>query len=416
MTLGGMAFRYLFARRTVAFLTVFSLMLGVALPCMILLLREQAESSLLRDGTGIDMVVGAKGSPLQLVLSVVHHLDLPTGNIPYAYYEQLKGDRRIRNAVPVALGDNVAGFRIVGTTTDFLHWRPRSQEGTAGSLLEQGSPDLNQPFGAVLGSEVARLSGLTLGDQFVGAHGLRAVPGTSHSDFPYQVTGSLKEQGTVVDRLVLTSLKSVWQVHAADEEKHRTLYGVGENVERAPEVTAVLLELRNPGLRMWLREEINRTTGAMAAVPVDELHRLYQRVLRPAQMGMLWISGAVALVSMMAILATLLQSAERRRKDWAVLRALGARPKDIFSLVWLESLWISTIGVVFGVILAHGIPILIKMSSSAAFLTGFSPWKFAEYELMVIGAVWLGATLFGLVPALVSYRRSPLEDLSREQQ
>ncbi len=415
MTLPGMAFRYLWARRGVTLLTVISLALGTALPCAILLLREQSENALLREGSGVDMVVGGKGSPLQLVLSAVHHVDLPTGNIPLALYHSLREDERVRAAVPLSLGDNFAGYRIVGTTADFFAWRPRNLEDGASWLTLRAGRAFEEPFEVVLGADVARAHGFALGDSFVGSHGLRPAPGTEHDDFPYVVTGILEPSGGVVDRLILTPLDSVWLVHEADEDMHRNLFGARrERPEREPEVTAVWLRLRSAGMRMWMRDEINRNTDAMAAVPVDELHRLYQRVLKPVQQGLLWMAAAVALVSGLAILATLLQATERRRRDWAVLRTLGAHPREIFTLVWLESLWISTLGVLLGILLAHGGLSAAFHFRSPEFLTGFTPFHLAEHQNAVLLGIWVGGAFFGVIPALFGYRRSPVEDLSRD--
>lgn len=408
-----MAARYLRARVGVTLLTVLSLSLGVALPCAILLIREQAEQALLREGAGVDMVVGGKGSPLQLVLSAVHHLDAPTGNIPHALYEELKADRRVEAAVPLALGDNLMGYRIVGTSPAMFDWRPRGHEADSWLSLREGRR-FSDPFDAVLGAEVARSLNLRPGDTFVGSHGLRHAPGTEHDDFPYTVTGVLQPTGSAVDRLILTTVKAVWLVHEADEELHRGLFGVGARTEREPEVTAVWLRLRGAGIRMWMRDEINRGTDAMAAVPVDELHRLNQRVLRPVEQAMLWIAGAVALVSGLAILATLLQSADRRRRDWAVLRTLGAHPRDILALVWIESLLITTLGTLLGLVLAHGGLAAARNLGPPGLLADFSPWRFAELQGTILLIIWLGGVGFGIIPALNAYRRHPVEDLTRE--
>ena len=413
MTLWGMALRYVRARRSVSLLTVMGIALATALPCVILLLREQAEGSLLREGAGVDLVVGGKGSPLQLVLSAVHHLDVPTGNIPLPLFETLQNDTRVVQAVPFSLGDNVAGYRIVGTTPDFFKWRPRNHGDGAWLTLQEGRT-LEDTFDAVLGAEVAERLGLRIGDRFVGSHGLQAAPGTEHEDFPYTVTGILEPTGGTVDRLVLSTLQSVWDVHAAEEDLHRGIFGAGPRVERGPEVTAVWLRLRSPGLRLWIRDEINRTTDAMAAVPVDELHRLYQRVLRPVERGMLWMAGAVAVVSGFSVLATLLQSTDRRRRDWAVLRTLGAHPRELAALVWMEAFWLSSIGVLLGVMLAHGGLAAGVRLLDPEFLSGFDPFQFAELQGWVVGMIWVSGLLFGLVPALTGYRRSPMEALSRE--
>jgi putative ABC transport system permease protein len=406
MSPASIAWRYLLRRPWVTALTLLSLALGSALPCVILQLRARSEASLLRDGEGVDLVVGGKGSPLQLVLSAVHHLDLPTGNIPLSLYETLRNDRRIAAAVPLSLGDNVRGFRIVGTDASMRAWRPRGFEG-AEWLRLRGGVWFNSPFDAVAGAEAARVLDLAVGDSFVGAHGLVAAPGTEHRDFPYRVTGILEPTGGAMDRLILTPLESVWDVHAAEEKHH----GYAASEARPPEVTALWLKLRSPGLRVWIREEINRKTEAMAASPVEELLRLYQRVLRPLERGLLWMAAAVAVTSTLAILATLLQAAERRRRDWALLRVLGAHPREVFLIVWMEAVWIALLGVFAGFLLAHGgLALAFHLIDEPGFAS--SPfWLPTRGEGLLLAGIALAASLTGLLPAALQYRRSPLTDL-----
>jgi len=408
MNLAVMSLRALRVRGWVTALTLTSLSLGVALPCAILRIREQVEHALLREGRGIDLVVGAKGSPLQLVLSTVHHLDLPTGNIPWRMVEDFREDPRVTATLPVGLGDNIAGFRIVGTDGAVQEWS--RADGSPLATLEDGHW-FEADFEAVLGAEAASRTGLGIGDRFVGAHGLVAAPGTNHDDFPYTVTGILEENGSAADRLVFTTIGSVWSVHEAEQNLHNRMFGSGENaVNTEPEITAVWLKLRSPGQRMWMRGEINDNTAAMAAAPMDELFRLAKGVLHPLQDGLLVMAAAVVGVSGLAILSTLLQAAQRRRRDWALLRILGAYPREIFCLVWLEALWLSGAAVGLGLLIAHGGLALAAGVADTPVLQDLTPWKLAEGEVGVVLGVFLFGTLAGLLPAATSYRRSPLKE------
>jgi len=408
MNTARMSLRALRVRGWVTVLTLTSLSLSVALPCAILRIRQQVEHALLREGEGIDLVVGAKGSPLQLVLSTIHHLDLPTGNIPWRLVEEFQKDPRITAILPVGLGDNIAGFRIVGTDDHLKTWtRP---DGSPLASLREGEW-FTSDFEAVLGAEVARSTGLGIGDTFVGAHGLIAAPGTDHDEFPYTVTGLLEPQGDGTDRLVFTTIESVWKVHEEEQNLHNRMFGSGAAAANTElEITAVWLRLRSPGLRMWMREEINDGTDAMAAAPIDELLRLAKGVLRPLQDGLLVMAAAVIGVSGIAILSTLLQAAQGRRKDWALLRILGAHPREIFWVVWLEALWLSLAALIIGLLLAHGGIAVAATLSDLPLLRSLQPWQFAEGELWVLLVVFLFGTLAGLLPALSSYRKSPLEE------
>ncbi len=203
MNLLRLSLAYIRARALNAALNVLLLGLGVATIVVLLLFTHQLEQRLERDSKGIDLVVGAKGSPLQLILSSVYHVDIPTGNIPLADAEKLKSNPLIKDTVPLALGDSFEGFRIVGTDHDYVSLY--QGQVTSGRLWEK-------PYEAVLGNEVASHSGLKLGEQFVGSHGL-VEGGEKHEHSPYTIVGVLAPSGSVLDRLVLTSVESVWEIH-----------------------------------------------------------------------------------------------------------------------------------------------------------------------------------------------------------
>jgi putative ABC transport system permease protein len=409
MNLSTMAIRAIRTRGWVSLLTLASLSLGVALPCAILRIREQVEQTLLEEGGHIDLVVGAKGSPLQLVLSAVHHLDLPTGNIPCRLVKEFREDTRVTEVLPIGLGDNIQGYRIVGTDEAVRSWT--LADGAPLAVLAEGEW-FNEPFETVLGVEVARRVRLGIGDRFVGAHGLVAAPGTDHEEFPYTVTGVLEETGGAVDRLVFTPIASVWKVHAAEKELHNRMFASGKNAANTEtEITAMWLRLRSPGLRMWMREEINEDTSAMAAAPMDEMLRLSRGVLQPLQDGLLIMAAAVVGVSGLAILSTLLQAAERRRRDWALLRILGAHPREIFLLVWMEALWLSLAGVILGVLISHGGLAFAAAFSGLPVLQGLDFWRPAAGEGAVLLSVGLFGALAGILPAASAYRRSPLREM-----
>lgn len=438
MNLPLLAWRYLWTRPLVTFLTVAGVALGVALICATLSLRRETEKAFMAEAGLFDMVVGAKGSPLQLVLSSVYHLDIPTGNIAHDEYVEVARDGRVRRAFPVGLGDNYQGHRIVGTTAEFLSLERRDRETGGWSpmlALAEGRP-FQADFEAVIGSDTARRTGLAPGDAFFGTHGLVAIRGAElHDDFPYEVVGVLAETGTSIDRAIYTTLESVWLVHEADEELHQRLYGglargeqadEGEEEEEdwvpwldvpAPatrgerEVTAVLVQLNVPGLRLWMADEINRGTGAMAAIPLNEILRLWQRILAPVERALLALAWLVVVVASLGVAATLVQSAERHRRDWAILRALGARRWEIFTLLLLEAVILTLVGTAAGWLLGRGgVAVAGHLMREQAGLS-LSPWSFDAVEFLALGTVFAVGIAAGLLPAILAYRRRPAEDL-----
>ena len=415
MTLWRMAWRYLWGRALVTVLTLTGIALGAALIVSVLTLQRESETGFLRESGEFDLVVGAKGSPLQLVLSSIYNLDLPTGNIPYARFEALKKDRRVADAIPIGLGDNYHGYRIVGTDSAFMDLTDRRDAGRHLLNLAQGA-FFHHDFEAVIGAQVARQTGLKLGDTFVGTHGLVVTPGSSeHRAFPYKVVGVLAPSGGSSDRAIYVTLASVWHIHEQEAELHRRLAGVAANAAPSSkdlEVTAVLLRLKTVGLRLWMTQEIQKQTEAMAAIPVNEMYRLYQQVLKPMQRLLLAVAALVVIVSSLSITATLYQSAERRRRDLAVLRALGAHPREIFTLVVLEALLLTLLGLTTGWLLGHGGLALANPYLRDTLGLGVSPWSTDRIEAIALGVVAVGGLLAGILPAVLAYRREPVNDLA----
>ena len=416
MNLWHMAWRYLWGRALVTGLTLTGIALSAALICSVLTLRRESEAGFLRESGQYDLVAGAKGSPLQLVLSSVYHLDVPTGNIPYARFQAFGEDPRVACAIPLGLGDNYRGYRIVGTDTNLFQLEDRLEPQQPLFRLQAGR-FFQGDFEAVVGAQVARQTGLKLGDTFVGTHGLVVTPGSSeHKAFPYRVVGVLAQGNRSSDRAIFITLASVWRIHASETALHRKLAGV-VSTNAAPqasdlEVTAVLLRLKSVGLRLWMAQEIQKRTESMAAIPVNEMLRLYQQVLAPMQRALLAVAALVVLVSALSITATLYQSAERRRRDLAVLRALGAHPREVFALVVLEAFLLTLLGLATGWLAGHG-----ALAAAGPYLrdtlgVGVSPWSMDRLEGIALGVVALGGLLAGVVPAALAYRREPASDLA----
>jgi len=411
MSLLRMAWRYLMARRLVTALTLAGVALGVALVCGVLTLRRESESAFEREAALFDLVVGGKGSPLQLVLSCVYHLDAPSGNIPYAEYERLRRDPRVRWAAPVGLGDNYRGHRIVGTEAVFFEFVDR-QDRPFFEIVEGRVFD--DDYEVVLGHQAAVATGLQVGDTFAGTHGLVSVPGAEvHDDFPYRVSGILAPTGTTQDRVIFATLRSVWEIHETEDRIHAAIQGRASLSRRAErETTAVLVRLETPGLRLWMADELRKRSDGIAAIPVNEVLRLYQGVVGPAQKALLSVAAAVVAVSCLAVLATLYQAAERRRRDIAIVRSLGAGRLEVASLVFLEGVLLTFFGLALGLALGH-----LALALAAGWIrdaTGLviRPWIVGGDEFRALALMALCGAVASLLPALRSYRETPVADLN----
>jgi len=421
MNLARIAWRYLWSRPLITVAAVTGIALGVALICTVLTLRRETESSLKREAGLFDMVVGAKGSPLQLVLSTVYHLDVPTGNIPVARYNALKTDPQVAAAYAIGMGDNYKNFRIVGIEPDYFGLK----DGRGMPVLEMAQGEIfKDAFDVVLGSSVAAQTGLKLGATFAGTHGLVSVAGSApHDEFPYRVTGILKPSGTAQDRAIFAPMESIWRIHEKEETEHGAIKGVtaaenqggtstkGEGKGARDQVTAVLLQMKNRGMRIWLADKIRNNTESMPAVPIEEILRLYQNVLTPMQQALLAVAALVVIVSVLTVMTTLYQAAERRRKDIAIIRTLGGRPHEIFTLSVAEAMLLSLTGIVSGALLGHGGLVLASHYLQERSGISVGAWSMDGLEILLLTVVFFCGSVAGLVPAVVSYRRSPAGDL-----
>jgi len=393
MNLPRLSFAYLKARPLNTALNVMLLALGVGTIALLLLTSHQIEERMGRDARGIDLVAGAKGSPMQLILSAVFHIDAPTGNIPLTEAKKLAQHRAVKLAIPLALGDSFRGFRIAGTTHDYV--RHYGGELAAGRLWEA-------PMEAVLGAETARTAGLGVGSKFVGSHGF-AEGGDEHGDFPYTVVGVLKPTGTVLDRLVLANVESVWFVHVHPGKHDDPKAILAQLREDEQEITALLIQYATPIAAATLPRMINSTSVLQAASPAYESARLFRmlgvgiEVLRAFALVLVAAAG-------LSIFIALYNAMEERRYDLAVMRMLGASPGKLMRLVLVEAVALAIAGAVIGLALGHLLTEVVGGMLAAEqqpAVTG-AAWLASEWWLVALAAgVGLVA---GLVPAWRAYR------------
>lgn len=433
MSLFRLALANLNLSRLSSAMNVILLALGTASIATLLLASAQLSSALTRNAAGIDLVIGAKGSPLQLVLAGVYHADVPPGNIPLAEMNRWQRHPMVKRAIPISIGDSFNGYRIVGTTLDFASLY--DAELLAGEYW-------HAPLQAVIGSQVAATTNLTIGSQFDGVHGL-TDGGDRHEQSSYQVVGQLVKTGSVLDRLVFTSLESVWQMHgdhrARDHSQEKAIASEHENAhehqdehqdqreeahehenerrqehasnasadfsnhEADREITMILIKFSSPLGMLTLPREVNETSSLQAAAPALEIARLVQVV----GVGLNWLNAFAAILVLSAalsILAALYASLRARRQGLAVLRCLGATRWELFYLLYIEGMLLTIAGTCLGLVLAHGGMTLLGIVLGAGQGLVLSGWTWASGEfLLVVGMLLVGA-LTALLPALQAYR------------
>ncbi len=478
-------------------MTAVAIALGVALVTAITCLRQQARDNFDRVAASYELVVGAKGSPLQLVLNTVYHLDVPVGNIPYDYYQTLKNDWRVQYAVPFALGDNYQGFRLVGTEAEyfkFIELRGGQKLTLAEGKIFDG--DYQAVFGSEAAEAAVKRAGLKVGGKFIAKHGVQdTVAGEEHDHDPFTMVGVLKPTGTPIDRVIFISLGSVDEIHKSKPGEPKSSADLAEELSKLPdaatvgddgetpkapattpapekkavpekkksghdhddhdhhddhdkekknavagtvkkedhddhhdhgpitEVTAIIVKLKSPAFMFQLHREINRGQVAQAAYPGIEVGKLFN-IVRSFDSVLLVISLLVVIVAATFILVTIYNSLSERRRDLAVMRALGARRVTIFSWLLLEAAAISALGAGLGVLFGHFI--LLGLQQYAKGVSGIevSAWKTISLSdvaprlgavpgelAMAVGVVLLGAVM-GLLPAVLAYRTNVSRNLS----
>lgn len=373
MTIFSLAIASIRSRPLYAGLCSIAIAAGITLLCTLFLLSQGLSSGFTRNAQGIDMIVGTKGSPLQLVLSSVYHADIPAGNITMDDYNSLKQNPRIRQAIPLALGDSYKGFRMVGTTPDYMDlYKARFSEGHV----------FKAPFETVAGSATGR----KLGEEIAVTHGFSADSTDVHDKHLYKITGILEPTGTVLDKLLLTQVESVQGLHAhhhhhegdieeeepdhveghhhAHEEHHEhEAEHEEEHDNLESQITSVLLKVRSPIDVMNMPRQINQSSDLMAAVPSYEVSR-FSRNLGFGKDFLIMIGAGLIILAALILWSILSYGLALRRYDLAVMRVLGASPFRLSATLIIEAVVISgvgaLIGVVFGHMAAYGIVISIE--------------------------------------------------------
>ncbi|HOK08175.1 MAG TPA: ABC transporter permease [Candidatus Hydrogenedens sp.] len=426
MTLWSIAWGYLWNRKFTTCLTILSVALAVALISSVLTLREETRKRFEEEGQAFDLVVGAKGSPLQLVLSSVYFMDNPTGNIPWSVYEQVKNDSEyVQSAYPIALGDNFEGFRIVGTDVSLFEHRwisPITGEERHPFKIKEGRV-FKEPFEAVLGALVAKETGLKVGDTFVSSHGFMKLPevlgGHAHEQHPYEVVGIFENSNSPFDRAIFTSVDSVWNIHAEHNDDHKEQEEKEEGDIRYEEwgkdphsmITAILVQLQSPALRFQYREMIRESTVAMAATPVEEISKLFEQFLGTAKTVLLAIGYLVVVISALSIMIGLYLAIIQRRRDLAIMRALGASRIEIFGSVLIEAFWVTTLGIATGYILGGIISQVIGYYLTQKYGLSVSSFIITAEHITSFATVAIVGLLAGIIPAWQAYKRNIARDL-----
>ncbi len=393
LTVFTVALRSLRGRFVASALTALSIALGISLVIASVLLSRGIKEGFLEGTTDYSLVVGAKGSPTQLVLNVVFRMDVPTPNILYRSYRQLLDDPRVEVAVPVALGDAYQGFRYVATTGAYFAafpWRRKVFAVSSGRFFRDDAPE--QPtYEAVVGAEAARRTGLRVGDRF--------YEGEEMAEYPLAVVGILRSTGSADDRAIFFTLASFWEMNE-----------VSRKMKIKP-LTAVLVRPKRMSDLPSLHRGLNVSTETQAVFPSAVLLTIFN-LLSLAEEVLTMILTTVVIVVLLYLFISMYSATLERKREIATMRALGARRATILGIVLLESCALAVIGGVAGILGGHGAAYLgaSLLAARGGLVTNLSLVSALE-PVVFASVIFLGA-LAGLLPAVLAYRTEVAENLA----
>ena len=389
-----LSWAYLWAKPLTTLLNLVLLSLSLATMSFLMLMNHQISQAFEKEIAGIDVVVGAKGSPMQLILSGVFQIDVPPGNVPLSAVQELKAHPMVARVVPISLGDSYSSYRIVGSNTDYMSFY--EAELRAGQIWDG-------PMQAVLGANVAQKMALKIGDEFLGSHGL-SEGGHTHEKSIYRVVGILKPKQASIDNLIITSLESVWKVHedemAVDAEDLELL-------KQEREVTMALVQYKTPMAALSFPRFVNTKTQMQAAAPALEITRLLS-MLGVGTDVLQAFAGILLLTACLSVFIALWGSLKERQQDLALLRMLGASAPKMAWIVLSESLVLALVASLIGLLLGQIMVVMIAkmLALEGSLLLAAFNWPIELWSIPIIATVI--ALVAACVPAISVYRMNVL--------
>jgi putative ABC transport system permease protein len=418
--IGKLAWKNIWFKPLNTILSILLLTASVAIITVLILVEKQFEEKYQSNLDGVDLVLGAQGSPLQLVLSSVYQVDDPTGNISFDSVKVWMQHPYVKKAIPLAYGDNYVGFKIVGTTPDYIEkYQAKIAEG---KVFEHN-------FEVVVGADVAEKLNLKLGDTFKGTHG-SAAEGEVHDHGEYIVVGIASKTGKVIDNLILSNIPTVWQMHheegheevaenpahgepghVHDEEEHVHTAECNHDAHESDmtidepnmEITSVLIEFKNKmGVFMW-PNIIAQNTKMQAALPTYQMNRLFD-MFGVGLNALKYLAFGIMLISGISIFIALFNTLKERKAEFALMRVNGAKKHQLLLVVLLESILLCIVGYLFGTILGRVGIILLSKASESDFKLGFDPMEIIwEKEGLLFGLTLLVGLIAAVIPAIKAY-------------
>ena len=445
MSLFAIAWKSIRQRGLASALTALSVALGVMLMVLVLVISGAVSSAFSQKSIAYHLIVGPKGSGLQLVLSAVYRMQPAIENLPYLYYKELQEDRRVESAVPMAFGDvtEQGFFPLVGTTAEYFE-----NDYTPGKKFRigKGGKRINDHFDAIIGSEVARKNEWIIGSQFKIQHG--GADGTHVHNEKFTVVAVIQQTGTPNDRTVFVNIEGFYAIaghetplnevedrltdfYASDPERLKFAldqitvakaeaeaaaalggHHHGATPDAAKEVTAILIRTRSDFDAISLSSDLKEGYQAMAVNPIVPIQKLMNNVLGNVKKGLMVLTGMIILVSGISIFVSIYNSMSDRRREIGIMRALGARRGSVFGIVLAESIFLCVGGGLMGWLFGHGLAVMAAPYVTAATGLLLNPWAVDPMEFVLFPVLLALAALVGFLPAMSAYRTDVADALS----
>jgi putative ABC transport system permease protein len=370
------------------------LILGIGIISLLLQLNTLIKDQMDNNLKGIDMVVGAKGSPLQLILSSVYHIDSPTGNISLEEAEKISKNRMVGSSIKLLYGDNFKGYRIVGAEKKFIE--------LYNGKIKKGK-NLSKPFEVLVGSKVYSKLKIDIGDDLISSHGLRET-GESHDDKSFKVVGLLEPSNSVIDQLIITLPQSVWDVHGNHNlEKEHEHDQDEEHQHDDREITAMLIKFKSPMNIIQFPRQINETTNLQAAVPSYEISRLF-KLFGFGIETLSYLAYLIIVVSGFSLFINLFNSMRERKYEMALIRTLGASRLQLSTMIIFESIILTICGFILGLLFSRFGVMFVSSLMEESINYNLSSFRILNEEFWLLLLSVIIGLLASLIPAVQVYK------------
>lgn len=404
-----LAWKSLINRKATAILTIMTVAISVILLLGVERIRTQAKDSFANTISGTDLIIGGRSGQVNLLLYSVFRIGNATNNIDWKSYQEFANHRAVDWAIPISLGDSHKGFRVMGTNHSYFeHYKFGSKQ----SLTFSEGLEFNGLFETVLGSDVAKQLGYHVGSEIIIAHGISDVGFSRHDNLPFKVVGILAPTGTPVDKAVHVSLEAIEAIHVGWESGARLgptpkAQDLKSRDFQPKQITAMLVGLKSRIQTFALQRQINTypKEPLSAIMPGVALHELWG-MMSVAEQALMAVSGFVVIAGLLGMLSSLLTSLQERRREMAILRAMGARPRHVFSLLISEASLLTAAGIVTGVAGLYAILTIVQSIIQQHYGIHLTLSLLSPYEWMLLGFVQCAGIVIGFIPAFRAYRQS----------